>query len=86
MTTAKPRNILRLREVCNRTGLKHDSVYRGMRASPPWFPRNFKITPNGSASGWLESEIDDWIAKRAAQRDSEPNPSGDQQPRDSAAA
>jgi prophage regulatory protein len=35
------------------------------------FPKRFPITPNGRVVGWLESEIDDWIAERAAARDPE---------------
>lgn len=33
------------------------------------FPKRFQITPNGRAVGWVETEIDDWIAQRAATRE-----------------
>lgn len=32
------------------------------------FPRRFKISPKGRAVAHLESEVDDWIASRAATR------------------
>jgi prophage regulatory protein len=33
------------------------------------FPKRFVITPGGRAVGWLESEVDEWIAARAAARE-----------------
>lgn len=32
------------------------------------FPRRFKMNPDGEAVGWLASEVQDWIAARAASR------------------
>ena len=33
------------------------------------FPQRFPLNPNGGrAVGWLESEVDEWIAARAATR------------------
>ena len=32
------------------------------------FPRHFLLSPGGRAVGHLESEVDDWIAMRAASR------------------
>jgi len=32
------------------------------------FPKNFSLSgPGGRAVGWLESDIDDWVASRAQQ-------------------
>lgn len=59
--------VLRLRQVKDRTGLGHDSVYRLMREGR--FPQNFKLSER--AAGWLESEIDEWIERHAALRNSE---------------
>lgn len=56
--------VLRLPEVMRRTGLRRSSIYN--RISSNEFPRAFSL--GGSARGWLESEIDDWIAARAATR------------------
>lgn len=60
MTTTPSRRLLRLPEVMERTGLRHDSIYRLARTGD--FPKPRKITPR--ASGWLESEIDEWIDSR----------------------
>jgi len=35
------------------------------------FPSPIKLTPNGRASGWIESEVDAWLEQRIA--DSRPN-------------
>ena len=32
------------------------------------FPKRFKLNPEGRAVGWLESEVQSWIAERAATR------------------
>jgi prophage regulatory protein len=60
-----PRRILRLPDVEAKVGLKRDSIYRGAREG--WFPRPLKLSER--ASGWLESELDDYLARRAAERD-----------------
>jgi len=33
------------------------------------FPKRFKLNPDGRAVGWLESEVQAWLAERAATRD-----------------
>ena len=65
MTVNFTTKILREAEVRNRTGLSSPSIWRGERART--FPRRFQIGRN--AVGWLEHEIDEWIAGRAAQRE-----------------
>jgi predicted DNA-binding transcriptional regulator AlpA len=37
--TRKPEKLLRLSDVESLTGLKKSSIYAGMKASPPTFPR-----------------------------------------------
>jgi prophage regulatory protein len=61
-----PPRILRLPEVCERTGLGRDSVYR--LASEGRFPRPLKLSSR--ASGWIEGEVSGWIERRAAERES----------------
>jgi prophage regulatory protein len=56
--------ILRLPAVEAKTGLGHDSIYRLARIGE--FPKPVKISER--ASGWLEHEVDEYIAKRAALR------------------
>jgi len=63
VTTSSSR-VLRLKQVQEMTGLGRDSVYRLARTSD--FPRPVKI--GLSASGWLESEVAAYIARRAAAR------------------
>jgi prophage regulatory protein len=57
--------ILRLREVESRCGLKRSSIYQAIAAGS--FPKSLSIT--GHAVGWLDSEVEDWIASRVAERD-----------------
>jgi prophage regulatory protein len=57
--------ILRLPEVQAKTGLKHSAIYE--RINDGTFP---KPVPLGTkARGFIESEVDDWIRKRLAERD-----------------
>lgn len=65
MESTPPKRILRLRAVKDKTGLKHDSIYRLGKVGK--FPKRIKIGEH--ASGWLESEVDAFIAQRVAERD-----------------
>jgi prophage regulatory protein len=56
-----PERILREPECQRRTGLSRSTRWRLERAG--LFPRKRRIAPN--CCGWLESEIDQWIADRA---------------------
>jgi predicted DNA-binding transcriptional regulator AlpA len=49
-----------------RTGFGRDTVYRLARLGK--FPKPFKLSEDGNASGWLEAEIDQFIEQRAATR------------------
>ncbi|OYX39017.1 MULTISPECIES: AlpA family phage regulatory protein [unclassified Sphingomonas] len=33
------------------------------------FPKRLRPDPNGSSVAWIEEEIDEWIAARAAERE-----------------
>jgi prophage regulatory protein len=57
--------VMRLREVCTRTGLCVATVYRLARDGK--FPRPLKLTGE-RASGWLSTEIDEYISGLVAQR------------------
>ena len=57
--------ILRLPEVQAKTGLKHSAIYE--RICRGDFPRPIPLGPK--ARGFLETEIDNWIASRVAERD-----------------
>ncbi len=62
----KSSRILRLPKVVDKVGLGRDSIYRGGREG--WFPKPIKLSER--ASGWLESEVDEFIEKRTAERGS----------------
>lgn len=61
MNTIKPRKILRVRAVMDRTGLGHTSLYKLM--SEGKFPRPIKIE-GIQAVGWDSERVDAWIAKQ----------------------
>ena len=57
--------VLKLPEVAERTGKKRSSIYRDIAAGS--FPPPVKLGER--ASGWLEHEINAWIAERIAARE-----------------
>ncbi|HAG72629.1 MAG TPA: hypothetical protein DCL66_10550 [Gammaproteobacteria bacterium] len=60
-TTAR---ILRWPEVHNKTGLCRSHVHQLIGKGQ--FPAQIKLTPNGRASGWIESEVDKFVEQRIA--------------------
>ena len=63
--TKTPDSILRIAEVKRRTGDSTSGIYDKM--SKGTFPRPVKISER--AVGWLESEINELIERRRAERD-----------------
>lgn len=63
---AKPEKLLRLPEVESLTGLKKSSIYDGMKADPPTFPRCVRLSARAVA--WRESDIATWQAQRQQAR------------------
>lgn len=63
----QPLRALRLQEVERRTGLTRPTIYR--RAKDGTFPKPIRL--GGNSSGWIESEIEAWLADRVAQRDAQ---------------
>ena len=57
--------ILRRRAVEAQTGLSRSTLYARMSADE--FPRPVRL--GEKAVGWLESDIEKWIADRVAERD-----------------
>ena len=55
-------SILRLPAVKTRTGLSRSTIY--LRVSQGTFPRPVHL--GGRAVGWVESEIQSWLAERIA--------------------
>jgi prophage regulatory protein len=56
---------LRKKEVEQKTSLRGGTIDREEAAGR--FPRRIQLAPR--AIGWLENEVDEWIAGRAAERD-----------------
>lgn len=56
--------ILRLPEVKKRTGLARSTIY--LRINQGNFPKQLKL--GARTAGWIESEIDAWIATQITQR------------------
>lgn len=60
-----PERLLRLEQVEDRTGKKKSSIYAEVKDET--FPPPVKLGKR--ASRWVESEVDDWIARQIAVRD-----------------
>lgn len=58
----KALRIVRMKQLIERTQLSRATLYVLM-ASDPTFPRKIKLTTR--TVGWLDSEINGWIASRA---------------------
>jgi prophage regulatory protein len=54
--------ILRLPQVKTRTGLSRSTIY--LRASQGTFPK--PVSLGGRAVGWVEEEVQSWLAERIA--------------------
>jgi prophage regulatory protein len=64
--SSAPLAFLRLPDVIARTGLRRDSIYRLAREGR--FPKPARLST--FASGWVQSEVDDWIREKISARDS----------------
>lgn len=60
-------SILRLSETLRRTGLSRSKLYELQSSGE--FPKSIKLSRNGTAVGWIESEVHEWIKARIAERD-----------------
>lgn len=52
--------IIRLDEVTRVTGLKRSTIY--LKIGQGLFPKQVNLGPR--AAGWVQSEVQDWIAER----------------------
>jgi prophage regulatory protein len=57
--------LVRLPEVIERTSLSRSTIYEMMAQGR--FPRPVKL--NLRSNGWVEGEINDWLASRVAERE-----------------
>ena len=62
--------ILRIRDVTITTGLSRTTLWRLERRGD--FPRRILLSPN--STGWIESEIEQWIESRPRKQSSESFP------------
>lgn len=56
----KTNNMIRMNVVKEMTGLSRSTIYQFIKDGK--FPEQIKLGER--ASGWLESEVDDWLQKR----------------------
>ena len=64
LAASSPR-VLRLGDVCTKTGLKRSTIYVLM--SKGTFPQSFALVPGGRAKGWLEASVDEYLKQRKAE-------------------
>jgi prophage regulatory protein len=65
--TTQPAKIIRLPEVKQKVGLGKSVIYDKIKKGE--FPKQIKLGTR--ASGWLESEVNDWIYSQINHRDHE---------------
>jgi prophage regulatory protein len=65
LSKKEPIRILRRRQLEARLGIGRSTVYDWLRSDPS-FPRPVRI--GARAVGWIESEINAWLAERMAAR------------------
>ena len=64
MQTMQTQQVVRLPEVINMVGMSKGSIYNFIKDGT--FPAPIKLGPK--ASGWLVSEVQNWIAERVSAR------------------
>lgn len=63
MKQQNEQRILRLPQVMEMVGLRKTAVYQRIKENS--FPAPIKL---GSASGWIQNDIEDWINQQVARR------------------
>ena len=61
--------LIRIKEVIRQTGVSKSYLYQ-LRAKG-LFPQTVPLVPGGKAVAWVESEVQDWIQSRIAERDNQ---------------
>ena len=61
--------LIRLKAVLDRTGLSRSVIYALMADGQ--FPRPAKAYSGARTNYWVEGEVDDWVAARVADRETE---------------
>jgi len=58
--------VLRMRDLARRLQLSQSRLYALIAEGK--FLRPFKLVPGGRAVGWLERDVDAWLAERSSER------------------
>ncbi|MDI5921158.1 AlpA family transcriptional regulator [Halomonas sp. LR5S13] len=65
--TVGPGTMLRVRDVVAKIGLSRSTIYNKLdpksKAYDPLFPKPVKLSTR--SVGWLQSEVDEWLARQA---------------------
>jgi prophage regulatory protein len=61
--------IIKREEVSHKTGLERSAIYQRVKLGT--FPRQVQMGPK--SVGWIEEEVEQWIAERVAVRDARKN-------------
>ncbi|MEZ9404961.1 AlpA family transcriptional regulator [Vibrio sp. 10N.286.48.F5] len=61
----RPMRFLKLKEVMQKTALSRSAIYRKMNEDQ--FPQSISL--GDRAVAWVESEVQDWVTDRVAERD-----------------
>lgn len=66
VASSQPVTIIRIKQVMSRTGLSKSAIYDKLDTKSPRFDQTFPKQRNLGVStvGWVESEIDSWLASR----------------------
>jgi len=59
--------IIRIKDVCSLTGLSKSYLYALAKAGK--FPSSIKIVKGGTAVGWLESSVHEWLEQCLANQE-----------------
>lgn len=71
--TASPCRVVRISELTSRVGLCRSAIYERLNPASPTYDPTFPVpmqlgTGPRPPVGWLDSEVDAWIAAQAARR------------------
>jgi prophage regulatory protein len=59
MCSSQTRRILRISDVAEKTGLSKSYIYALVHNGQ--FPQSIRLVKGGTAVGWLESDVEQWI-------------------------
>lgn len=64
-------HLIRIKTIQKMTGLSRSYIYSLTKQG--LFPSSVSLTAQGTAKGWVESEVQDWINQRIEEREVNPN-------------